>query len=40
MIGSVIDTIEGYFPGLVVERGKDLNFLGMEIGFLEKGKLK
>jgi hypothetical protein len=25
---------------LVVERGKDLNFLGMEIGFFEKGKLK
>jgi hypothetical protein len=40
VVDSVIDTIEGYFPGLVVERGKDLNFLGMEIGFLEKGKLK
>ncbi len=40
VVDSVIDTIEGYFPGLVVERVKDLNFLGMEIGFLEKGKLK
>jgi hypothetical protein len=40
VVDSVIDTIEGYFPGLVVKRGKDLNFLGMEIGFLEKGKLK
>jgi len=39
VVDSVIDTIEGYFPGLVVERGKDLNFLGMEIGFLNKGKL-
>jgi len=40
VVDSVINNIEGYFPGLVVERGKDLNFLGMEIGFLEKGKLK
>jgi hypothetical protein len=40
VVDSVINKIEGYFPGLVVERGKDLNFLGMEIGFLEKGKLK
>jgi hypothetical protein len=39
VVDSVIDKIEGYFPGLVVERGKDLNFLGMEIGFFEKGKL-
>jgi len=39
VVDSVIDTIEGYFPGLVVERGKDLNFLGMEISFLTKGKL-
>ena len=31
--------IEGYFPGLVVERGKNLKFLEMEIGFLTKGKL-
>jgi len=40
VIDSVINKIEEYFLGLVVERGKDLNFLGMEIGFLEKGKLK
>ncbi len=40
VVDSVINKIEEYFPGLVVERGKNLNFLGMEIGFLEKGKLK
>ena len=40
VVTSVIDKIEGYFPILVVERGKDLIFLGMEIGFLGKGKLK
>ena len=39
MVDSVINKIEEYFPGLVVERGKNLNFLGMEIGFFEKGKL-
>jgi len=26
VVDSVIDTIEGYFPGLVVERGKDQKF--------------
>ncbi len=40
VVTSVFDKIEGYFPILVVARGKDLNFLGMEIGFLGKGKLK
>ena len=40
VVTSVIAKIEEYFPGLVVERGKDLNFLGMEIGFIGKGKLK
>jgi len=40
VVDSVIDKIEEYFPGLVVERGKNLSFLGMEIEFLEKGKLK
>jgi hypothetical protein len=40
VVDSVINKIEEYFPGLVVERGKNLNFLGMEIGFLDKGKLK
>ena len=38
VVDKVIATIEEYFPGLVVERGKNLNFLGMEIGFLDKGK--
>jgi len=37
-INQLIATIEEYFPGLVVERGKNLNFLGMDIGFLTKGK--
>ena len=32
VVDNLLDTIEGYFPGLVVtERGKRLNFLGMEI---------
>jgi len=38
VVDKMIATIEEYFPGLVVERGKKLNFLGMEIGFLAKGK--
>ena len=38
VVDKVIATIEGYFPGLVVERGKNLNFLGMEIGFIDKGR--
>jgi hypothetical protein len=38
VVDKVIATIEEYFPGLVVERGKNLNFLGMEISFLDKGK--
>ena len=37
-VDDVLKTIEGYFPGLVIERGKKLNFLGMEIDFVEKGK--
>ena len=37
VVDKVIATIEEYFPGLVVEREKNLNFLGMEIGFLDKG---
>jgi hypothetical protein len=40
VVNDVLKLIDGYFPGLVVERGKKLNFLGMEIEFLEKGKLK
>ena len=33
VVDEVLDMIEGYFPGLVVERGKKLNFLGVEIEF-------
>ena len=40
VVTNIIAKIEGYFPGLVVERGKDLNFLGMEINFIGKGKMK
>jgi len=39
VVDSVFDKIEEYFPGLVIERENDLNFLGMEISFLTKGKL-
>ena len=37
-IEGVINTIEGYFPGLVIERGNTLNFLGMEIEFKDNKK--
>ena len=40
VVDKVLATIEGYFPGLSIERGNKLNFLGMEIDFFEKGKLK
>ena len=40
VVDGVINKIEEYFPGLAVERGKNLNFLGMEIGFLDKGRFK
>ena len=31
--------LRGYFPGPVIERGKFLNFLGMELEFLKDGKV-
>ena len=40
VVDEVLATIGGYFPGLSIERGNKLNFLGMEIDFFEKGKLK
>jgi hypothetical protein len=40
VVDEVLATIEQYFPGLSIERGNKLNFLGMEIDFFEKGKLK
>ena len=40
VVDNLLDTIEGYFPGLVVtERGKRLNFLGMEIDFIGDRKV-
>ena len=39
VVDSVIALIEQYFPGLVIERGKSLNFLGMELEFLNDGKV-
>ncbi|GFH61250.1 hypothetical protein CTEN210_17726 [Chaetoceros tenuissimus] len=38
VVDSVIDMVESYFPGLQVERGKVLNFLGMELRFFDDGK--
>jgi len=40
VVDGILDIIEGYFPGLVVERGKRLNFLGMEIEFIKDGKVE
>ena len=37
---KVLTIIERYFPGLSIEQGNKLNFLGMEIDFFEKGKFK
>ena len=37
---EVLATIETDFPGLPIKQGSKLNFLGMEIDFFEKGKLK
>ena len=34
VVDGVLEMVEGYFPGLVVERGKALNFLGMELEFI------
>ena len=36
----VLNTIERYFPGLSIGRGKQSNFLGMELDFFEPGKVK
>ena len=40
VIDEVLSVIESYFPELVVERGTKLNYLGMELDFFEKGKVK
>ena len=36
VIDQVLATIEVYFPGLSIEQGNKLNFLGMEIDFFRK----
>lgn len=38
VVDDVVAMVESYFPGLQVERGKMLNFLGMEIRFFDDGK--
>ena len=40
VVDKVLGVIEGYFPGLVVERGKKLNFLGVEIEFTDNKRVK
>jgi len=40
IIDDILKMVEGYFPGLSIERGNTLSFLGMEIEFLEDGKFK
>lgn len=40
VVDQILRTIESYFPGLVIERGRKLNYLGMELDFYEKGKVK
>ena len=40
VVDQVLETIESYFPGLVIERGRKLNYLGMELDFFEKGRMK
>ena len=39
VLDDVIGKIESRFPGLVVQRGRKLDFLGMEIFFREDGKV-
>ena len=40
VVDEVLATIKTYFPGLVIERGKQLNYLGMEIDFFDKKRMK
>ncbi len=40
VVDKILRTIEIYFPGLVIERGRNLNYLGMELDFFEKAKVK
>jgi len=40
VVDQILKTIESELPGLVIERGRKLNYLGMELDFFEKGKMK
>ena len=40
VVDDVLKIIEGHFPGLAIERGRKLNFLGIKLDFFTKGKLK
>ena len=40
VVDEVLGVIESYFPKLVVERGTNLNYLGMALDFFKKGKVK
>jgi len=40
VVDTVLGMVEERFPGLVIERGKSLNFLGMEINFIGDKKVK
>jgi len=40
VVDKVLAMVEKYFPGLVVERGQTLNFLGMELAFIGNKKVK
>ena len=40
VVDQILRTIESYFLGLVIERGRKLNYLGMELDLYEKGKVK
>ena len=40
VVDKIIEMVESHFPGLSVERGKKLNFLGMEIEFTNDKKVK
>ena len=38
VVDDVLKLIEGYFPGLQIQRGRKLDFLGLEVEFTDDGK--
>ena len=40
VVDTILNVVEKRFPGLVIERRKSLNFLGMEINFIGNRKVK